>query len=433
MGHAVNDAAAVAPRSDSTVRPWLITVVLAAAIFLALRHVGHSPARFVFPVSNEKPVHWFLVLRMPPITAQHESGIETMKTRYGQWLDTLTRAGYRPLLLSDVSEMIRTGIGVPPKSLMIVFDPGLRRTYQTVGPILKQHRWGAVWLSDEHAMQARHREYVTYHTARKMVASGLWDVGLRHTDGTYDFSIGQTRPFTLGRKDKRAWSLTNGSDALNRGNDLINLNRLNVVGDWMPSDLLNRVNAEVPVEAPSYLTIGNVQNVPWGTSQTQKPDAPPARFDLGVGKNRKSIVVSWLGTEGVDNFKATLDAASLTGTLAFRFRWDDLTGDGVQVSISNTGVTIDERSDFVGRTVARAHRDGRKNFNVRLLAVGDRMAMIVDDQAVAEIPPLATAAHGQGMSAIYLSDRISEVAHVDGLSISFTPLPAGSVAWPPTL
>src|SRR5436309_3298425 len=99
------------------------------------------------------------------------------------------------MLLSEVSWRLNHGRGVPEKTVVLVFDPGHRQTYQIVKPILAQHHWPAVWLTNGSAMKRGHREYVTYHTAEKMRASGWWDVG--YSDEKGNFALKTLRYGTL--------------------------------------------------------------------------------------------------------------------------------------------------------------------------------------------------------------------------------------------
>jgi hypothetical protein len=423
MGHPMSEAAL--PR-DSYSRQWIITIALVVVGIGAYAYLSRARTSLSFPTvqAEHKQADWFMVLRMPAITSQHESGIDTMKTRYAQWLDTLTRAGYHPVIFSDVRRALIEGTKLPEKSVVLLFDPGWRRTHQIIEPILRTHRWKGVWLSDGPAMENRHREFITYRTAELMVESGLWDVGVKSSKGIYDFSIRQKNNFKLGNEANDAWARSSGGLALNQVGPLQNMNRLNVHADWLADDLLNRLNAEIPITQPSYLTVGSVQNLFWGVAQEK-----PTTFNLAMRPGRKDLVISWLGTQGRDNCQMTVSIPSVAGVLAFRFRWDEVRGDGVQLRVSRDSIVVEEWADGHPNLLLQEYRATSNKINATILLAGKRMAIVLGG-ATYSIPNLQSAGNERGVTQIYLSDRIRDVAKVSNAEILYEPLPKAVVAWP---
>ena len=150
------------PERDRFSRQWVIFLVLLAIGIGIWKQMTHIPERSA-PAPAGTEADWFLMLRMPAVTAQYESGIDTMRGRYAEWLDSLAHAGFKPMHLSEVYRRLHAGQKIPARTVVMVFDPGYRRTYQVVAPILAEHNWPAVWMSPVKEMNEGHREYVTYH------------------------------------------------------------------------------------------------------------------------------------------------------------------------------------------------------------------------------------------------------------------------------
>ncbi len=413
------------PQRDSYWRHWLFTIALVASGWIVYTRVTKPVVITpIAPLASEAQANWYFILRMPAVTSQFESGIETMRVRYGEWLDALTAAGYRPILFSELHRLNEAGIGVPPKSVILMFDPGFRRTYHIVSPILEKHQWSAVWMSDLSAMNQRHREYITFHTARQMVESGGWDVGLKRGDGTYVFNVGQDENFQLGQRRVGTWAAMSGGFAFNNRTALNSLNCLNVNGDWLSKDLVNRLDAEIPVEGPVYFSLGEVQNLVWGRTQQE-----PVVFNLAAEPQQRSAIVSWLGTRGLDNCKLRIKGKSLAGTLSLRLRWDEVSASGVQISISKAKLTVQEWKNGESRLVYKVNRSEPNEFSALMLLVGDRLAISVDGGVGTTIPTPISNGTGKGVAQVYLHDGVLGAAHVNDVQINFEPLPQAAVVF----
>ena len=136
---------------------------------------------------------------------------------------------------------------------------------------------------------------------------------------------------------------------------------------------------------------------------------------------------------GIDNLRLGIQADAITGTLAMRFRWDEARGNGIQVSVSKDAVVVEEKQNGQGRVVTRLALPSSERINVSVLLVGNRIAVVRNDQATPEIPPLQFAGQGGGVTEMYLYDRVRDVARVENVQLYFEPLSSDAVAWPPTL
>ncbi len=367
---------------------------------------------------------WFLVLRMPAVTSQYESGIETMRVRYGEWLDALARAGFKPMRLSDVHSRIRSGQGLPEKTVVLVFDPGYRRTYHIVAPILAQHNWPAVWITPEDEMQRGHREYVTYHLARRMTDSGWWDVGFIQKDGRVRLSSNTGSKQYLNEKGQPLWAHQSGGLALNQNSRFNSMNRLNVISDWKGSDLLNRIRVEVPITAPVYLTLGQVQNLKWGIT-TDADSSEEKHFDLAMPMHRHGLQIAWLGARGHSDMRIEAEADRLVGQMALRLRWDEANQTGVMVVFSNSTVWVKSKADehtITLRTLTRSGAGPTRPLKTSIELQGQSMVLSIDGRPPVSIDLPPKTPVRPGLVQLYLYDSVKGTGRLDSMKILFTPL-----------
>ena len=60
-----------------------------------------------------------------------------MRERFQAWLKVLADDGFQFRPLSETVALLKRGEGVPAKTLVLVFDPGYRHTYETLAPVLR--------------------------------------------------------------------------------------------------------------------------------------------------------------------------------------------------------------------------------------------------------------------------------------------------------
>jgi hypothetical protein len=367
---------------------------------------------------------WYLVLRMPAVTSQYESGIDTMKGRYGEWLNALSQAGFTPMKLSDVYRRMKSDEGIPRNTVVMVFDPGFRRTYEIVSPILTSHGWPAVWMTPKVEMDRGHREYLTFHQTSLMTDSGAWDVGFIQKDGSIVLQAQEGKEIRLGTRNT-VWSETSGGLALNRGGAFQQMHRLTVNSDWLPSDLVNRVRAEVPIDRPMYLTQGAVQNLNWGTSTD--PSSPNEKhFDVTLANHRRGTLLAWFGTSTHANFKIEAEAHSLVGRIALHLRWNEVAQSGIIVTASNRDVHIRYQARGTSRDVRTLTRSGlgpNRQMKLNLELNGQNLTVSVDGRPPVSLALPAEAPSGPGLVQMNVYDAIKGSARVDGLQLLYTPLP----------
>jgi hypothetical protein len=399
-------------------RQWLVLLAIISIFTFLYVYATRLPSHTVpTPSSDATQARWFLLLRMPAITSQYESGIDTMQQRYGDWLQTLSDAGFRPILLSEALAKLNKGETIPANSVVLVFDPGFRRTFDLVSPILTRHGWSAVWMTPTQEMDRGHREYVTYHKARQMLGSGNWDVGYIRADGSVSLRDRNKNDILLG-KGGSPWAVTAGGLALNQG--ITTLQRLNVISDWTPADLLNRVRVEVPIDEPRYLTLGAVQNLEWGVTSTE-----PASMTLAAPLHRRGTQIAWFGARHRPDYALELSLERLTGNLALRLRWNDLRETGLIVRVTNKNIVIMNKEPHQTITLASLPHRGitaAHPLALHLHLQGSTLELTVKDQKPFSLTLPESAPKESGLFQAYLYDAIKGSARAENLTLRLTPL-----------
>lgn len=414
------------PPRDDWSRQWLIAVGLLVAAFAGWKgyELSRAPGRAPAPPKGGR-AQWYLAVRMPPITTNYESGVDTMRHRYASWLDALRRAGFTPVRLSDAKKRLESGEGLPPRALVAIFEPGFRRTEGIVEEIFKRKGWPAVWMTDASAMRSGHREYVTHHKARQMAQSGWWDVGYSKAGGAYEIRS-RSGAFTLGGPGQRAWADIEGTFALNRGAPSAGLNILNVNPDWTAEELVDRLRSELPIEGSTCLEKASIHHREWGvTGRAAEGAFDCPAFTLEAPLAKRGARLYWLGTSGAASFRLGVDAKDLVGELQLHLRSDETADREVVVVFNERKIVIDERRGLEKKRlgVLGKVRAGAS----AVITLQDERLTIQQSlgepwvSAKLETPPA-------GVLQVSVFEKIRGVAKAEGLRLSFEPLPPTPVA-----
>ncbi len=408
-------------------RAWIL-IGIAAALFLA--RVYRTELRSIF---LPKPAHglsavepsqsgadWFLLVRVPEITAQRESGVDTMRVRLNQWLDALYKADFHPMSLSEVALILERGGKLPQRTVVLFFSPGYRRTCEIVSPIFERHKCPAVILTNEAALKASNRRYLSRHALREIRLNRGWDYGF--SDGVSAFTLEGVKVLKEAR-----WSAAAGALALNRWRPGAPLNFLTAKADWLADEFVNRLLVEAPVPAEATLTKATIQAREWGIALDAQ--AGSSAFDLKAQPQNKGLKLFWLGTTGMDNYRLRMTVASLYGELWLQLRYDEASGDNVRLIFSGHDLLIEDVHENRSRRLAllssrRSFSSGP--FTAEVVLVGGRVAVSVNGKEPVNISGLETLPAGKGVVQIHLVDKVRGTAEIRGLNLIFEPLPAAS-------
>jgi peptidoglycan/xylan/chitin deacetylase (PgdA/CDA1 family) len=162
-------------RSDRVA--WGVFLVALLATVVATRAWLHRRV----PLDRGEPVAARLDFRLPVLAydrvAARPGEGALQADRVSEHLEALRAAGFRPISLRQVRDAYRGGAALPERPILLTFDGGHLSTYEAVDPILRRMRWPAAMFIDPRLQEERHSTYVYWDRLRRMVDSGLWDIG----------------------------------------------------------------------------------------------------------------------------------------------------------------------------------------------------------------------------------------------------------------
>ncbi len=401
-------AAAPVPLEPDNYAPhWAAFFLLLLGAIFALRfnwqgQYAQAPQSLTSTFAVDDHANWFYVLRMPEVF-DHKTQTELAQRRMVQWLSALKEAGFRPLSLAVAKERLSKGQGLPENSVMLVFDPGYRHTYDSMAPILAQQGWPAVWSTPEEALKRGDTHYVSQHRTEKMSQSGWWDV-LRYGAG------------------EKVW-IDHAKAALNMGSIRDGMYRLSVDATWTKQELINRLLAERPLQEPSYLTLHEIQTQRWGIV-SPVTTAEPSEFRFQAPPDQRGAWLSWQGTRGISNIGLQVDVTSLTGELWVMLRSDNKQGNSIRIAFANGRIVVEEekehqRSVLTSTVVPAMRQPG--SFTADIHLSGSTLSVSINHlRQLTTFTRTPTSSDSVVRLAIY--DKITGVAQAGSVNLLATPL-----------
>ena len=382
----------------------------AAAAFLALPRLLNC-RRTGAPADAAPASDWFLTLRLPLLTDTGPR--EKMEVqRLGEWLDSLEREGFRPTLLSTARARLSRGERLPGKPVVLVIEPGYRRTFEAVLPLLIKHRWPAVWLVDARAVAASDERFVSRHELARLQ---------RERDNEIGFIDGSTRSFTLSGAPL-AWEEGAGQWALNRDAGAT-LARLNVNFSWTGPQLARRLQAEVPLARRRKLTAVTLYGRQWGVALD--PGASPAAeaFDLDAPFGEKSASISWRGSVGYADLDLDVAAQRLVGELWVYLRYDKDRRRGLRVGYTKGEIVVEQLGEDSVKHLGSIPWTPEENapLRSRLSLKGQRLLVSVADVPAIEFALAPEKTISGGLLELLAYDRIRGVASARSVRLYVKP------------
>lgn len=102
---------------------------------------------------------------------------------FGAQMDFLHRHGYRVISLMDLVGLLKSGMSILPKTVVITFDDGYENTYAKVFPVLKKYHFPATvflisdFFGTKRALDGHTFKFMSEAQAKEMAASGLITMG----------------------------------------------------------------------------------------------------------------------------------------------------------------------------------------------------------------------------------------------------------------
>ena len=158
-------------------RTWIAALILAAAVFAGTRtwlsrRVPLAAPRPAGPGDDGR----FVVLAYDRITPAPD---RTDLDRFGlrRELRALAAAGWQAVTLDDMRAAFRRQRPLPARPILVSFDEGYLDTYEAADPVLRELRWPAVMFLRTARQEERDVSFLFWDRLRRMVDSGLWQIG----------------------------------------------------------------------------------------------------------------------------------------------------------------------------------------------------------------------------------------------------------------
>jgi hypothetical protein len=369
------------------------------------------------PDSNQD--NTYLMIHFPPVYSSVVSAPEKAET----WLAALASKGYQPELLSNVYRWLEEGKRLPGKTVVILFDPGDRATFNVMAPLLAKYKIPAVWVTDEKAQRRGDTWYVSNHVLKAMKKSGTWDIG--HYDENLGLVIESKfqKPFTIGNT-KGAWRAEAGRHALNRGVPEGSLNRLHVSWNWSGQNIIDRLQAEDTLQDTGILTLKKIQNHNWGVITPLDSEADLS-FSLRAPTDSRTARLSWLGTRWRNNAQFSMEVKGLTGELWLLMRSDENAGTHVGVCFLNGKVSIAKQVNHTTRHLVDAMVPSLtqpSSFIATIVLKDTEMSVHINGALIAQTTNLPHSASDEGIVRMTVYDKIVGAAQVEFVNLRMTTL-----------
>jgi hypothetical protein len=364
---------------------------------------------------------WYFTVKLPeaPFSA---AGAEDYKRTLAAWLAALQREGFHAMRLSDVRAHINNGIGLPDKTVVLMFEPGYANTFKMAAPILKWYRMPAVWITNAAAVKRSNRKYVSTFGIWCMRLSGLWDIGSYDQPGILTIQTKNIGKLTFGTPARPVW-VTPGAMtyALNQSKSLCMMNRLKISSSWSDRELISRLLNEVPVIGTSQLSARQIGDRVWGTS-IPGTSFTNALLSFKAPLDKRAVSISWPGTRGLNDFDLQLEASSLIGEMWLLLRSNREKSENVRVGFTSGYLIIETEKQGKKERLATITLSSRKrSFATTLSLHGDELKVLMDGNLMIDTHSIPTSSSKQAMLEMMIYNKIRGTASADGIRLIFNP------------
>jgi hypothetical protein len=343
-----------------------------------------------------------------------------MRGRFAQWMRAINDNGYHALRLSDVHQRFLMGVGLPDQTVVLVFDPGYRHTFETLAPILRRYRIPALWVIDRAGLGRGGRRYIHLHEAGSMQQSDYWDVAF-HPIRNLWAPRPESSPVIVLQTMKTRWANEAGKSALNVGPELQELNGLHVGTTWSGKDLANRLAMEWPLQAPAYLTVRPIAQTFWGvvSAEPQK-----TQFALNAPLYGRGGSLFWLGTRGCTDFELTAQARSFFGEWIIWLRSTGKQNAGIAVGLSSGKLTVDLKSDSGRFHLASVpiKVSGLEPTKLSIRLIQNNLQIFIQGREILHLANIPASETPGGIVRMTVYDKVRGAARVDMERFVITPL-----------
>jgi len=367
---------------------------------------------------------WFFLLRLPEAPADTRAQ-SLYRERLDSWLVALRLAKFQPLRLTDALNTLTEGKPLPAGGVVLVVDPGMRRTYDCLRPVLAKYHWPAVWLTHRQILDNPDTTYISPHQARMMEKSGRWELAFYHSQkDSFFLDPGSPASDTSPWQRALIWSALSSRRALNRGRPSGVLRRIDLNLSWTGRQLVVTLLSETPVRNSARLTIKPFHHRLLGLAVEIPTAELPSPFRLEAPPELRYARVDWPGTRGLHNMELQLNVASWVGEVWALLRSDPLKEENVRVGFKE-GVVFVELNQLAQKTrIARWPLPSllRGPLHSKITLVDRQLTLAVNGQAFPPVILPADLASEDGVVQLYIQDKVRGAAQASDVELTLNVL-----------
>jgi hypothetical protein len=415
------------PTRTSYARQWRLTGVLAVlclAVFAAVRFRKPAEPPPLPPADQRAYVDWFQLVGLPEMVGEPGRD-EAYREMISGWIGEMRREDFLVLPFSRLMGRLLRGEAVPEKSVVLLFEPGYRVTYEALSSTLEKLEAPVAWVTEDPGRYLTDRRFVTPHQREVMSRTGRWDVGMRGAQGdSFDLPVSDEDPAA---KRGFRWARDVGRYGINRSGSLDELNRLNANTVWSGRELADRMLAEVPLRLPTPLAARTIQGRLWGTIPG-RDDARPTAFDLHADLQNRGASIWWLGMRGVADFRLRFSVRELHGELWILLRSNPAAERRLYVGIVGDRVLVDAENGGSRRRLAStpfAVPSGG-GFKGSLRLEGKRLEVACEGLEVLTVEDVGVEATPGCLLELNALDRLRGAARASGIELDMEPIGASA-------
>ncbi len=371
------------------------------------------------PTATSFENNTYLLVHFSPVYSSRLLAPDTAES----WLTALASKGYHPMLLSDVRHRLEQGQDLPDKTVVILFDPGYRITFEVMAPLLAKYKFPAVWITTRQAQRRSDTRYLSNHILKAMKKTGMWDVGYFEDESTLVMEPSGSKPFTIGN-GKETWLSGAGRRALNRGVPTHSLNRLHINWNWTGQQIVDRLEAEKLLHGKGVLTLKRIQEHNWGIILPEA-SSQDSSFTFKAPSDSRTANLSWLGTKWRYDAQFNIEVKMLTGELWLLMRSDEEAGENIGVCFLNGKLSLTVKTHNESRSLLEVFVPSLAqpaNFSAKVVLKGADLAVTVNGIVVAHTKNVPKLSSEEGIVRLTAYDKIAGAAHAESIKLTMSEL-----------
>ncbi len=407
------------PKQPNYLWHWVgIIAVFLAGFYLFPRWTQPSAEERHTAIINGSS-DWYFIAKMPEVPTTDKDAVRKARVQFREWLTALGRAGFQPMLLSEVVRHWNQGAGLPEKAIVLVFEPGYRATYEALAPVLEEQGVPAVWLTPEKPVKNGDFRYISRHVVRTMERSDMWDVGFFDKDNKSTFSLlgGEGMP------EKFVWAMEANWQAKNRINEPLSLHRLAARSDWSVQDLMDQLNVELPLKGAAHLFVRSgdrLKAVHYPATDIYATHP----FTLAAKSDRRTASVFWPSTEGIRDFTLDMTIKNVDGEFWTFLRSDEAMDSGVRIGFTKHTVTVEQNTGNGWRQlmVHNATMTVEKPLYCKAVIIDRNLRFQLENEEILNITLQQVKTAERPKFGVMVYERIRGFAHAENVTLTLTPL-----------